>query len=430
MGNDSPVGGSPPAVRGRVGIVGGSIAGCAAAIALARAGYAVTVFERSRGGLRGRGAGIAVPQQLHRRLIDTGYLSETLPAIPATERHWVVRDPSAALRVAWRQPSPGTAVDWAWLWRSLRDQVPQGAYHETAVCAAVSADAHAAHLVMEDGTRHRFDAVLGADGYNSAIRRTLHPETVPVQAGYVAWRGACTTADVNQAVLKDLLDGGWATAGFSDGHAVFYRIPGEQGSTGWAESRINWVLYSTDSHALPAPPGSVPDRAWTELRAAMSRQLPTELSAVLAATPHRTVAVQELHDIAVPAYAQGRLGLVGDAAALSRPHASSGVLKALQDALELERSFRDAATVTDALTAYSTARTVPGNHAVELGARFGRHQVEHPPTWSAMSTAEFDRWTKNILAGDHHYLYGNMTDGTSEARRSAAPTPVSERTNT
>jgi 2-polyprenyl-6-methoxyphenol hydroxylase-like FAD-dependent oxidoreductase len=43
----------------RVGIVGGSIAGCATAALLHRAGHDVTVFERSGSGLVSRGAAAA-----------------------------------------------------------------------------------------------------------------------------------------------------------------------------------------------------------------------------------------------------------------------------------------------------------------------------------------------------------------------------------
>ena len=50
-----------PNGRLRVGIVGGSIAGCAAAIELERAGCEVTIFERSTGSLKDRGAGIGIP---------------------------------------------------------------------------------------------------------------------------------------------------------------------------------------------------------------------------------------------------------------------------------------------------------------------------------------------------------------------------------
>lgn len=52
-----------------VGIVGGSLAGCAAAIALRRAGCEVSVYERSRGALEDRGAGIGMPLALLRTLI-------------------------------------------------------------------------------------------------------------------------------------------------------------------------------------------------------------------------------------------------------------------------------------------------------------------------------------------------------------------------
>ena len=42
----------------KIGIVGGSIAGCSAAILLSKEGYEVTVFERSNKSLVGRGGGI------------------------------------------------------------------------------------------------------------------------------------------------------------------------------------------------------------------------------------------------------------------------------------------------------------------------------------------------------------------------------------
>ena len=62
-------------VRGsRVGIIGGSIAGCAAAIALERLGCDVRVFECSSGVLRDRGSGIAIPLALRDDLIDSGDL--------------------------------------------------------------------------------------------------------------------------------------------------------------------------------------------------------------------------------------------------------------------------------------------------------------------------------------------------------------------
>ena len=70
-----PQGASPRAATGlNVAIVGGSIAGCAAAIALRRAGCAATVYERSRGKLEDRGAGIGMPLALLRILIERNFV--------------------------------------------------------------------------------------------------------------------------------------------------------------------------------------------------------------------------------------------------------------------------------------------------------------------------------------------------------------------
>src|SRR5262245_62468142 len=58
----------------RVAIVGGSLAGCAAAIALRRAGCQVVVFERSTGALEDRGAGIGMPLALLRTLVERDFI--------------------------------------------------------------------------------------------------------------------------------------------------------------------------------------------------------------------------------------------------------------------------------------------------------------------------------------------------------------------
>ena len=80
-------------VRGsRVGIIGGSIAGCANAIALERLGCDVHVFERSSGLLRDRGSGIAIPLALRDDLIDSGYLPADYAHCLATLRWWTLAD--------------------------------------------------------------------------------------------------------------------------------------------------------------------------------------------------------------------------------------------------------------------------------------------------------------------------------------------------
>lgn len=81
---EAPRGGIVPGAKHsadglKVGIVGGSIAGCAAAIALMRAGHRVTVFERSSETLVGRGAGIGTQLSVLRSLVERDMIDADMP---------------------------------------------------------------------------------------------------------------------------------------------------------------------------------------------------------------------------------------------------------------------------------------------------------------------------------------------------------------
>src|SRR5262245_14561525 len=101
---------SPRATTGlHVAIVGGSLAGCAAAIALQRAGCAVTVYERSRGKLEDRGGGIGMPLALLHTLIERDFVDAGMAHFPITKAPFVHRaDAEAGERVhgrlLWEQP--------------------------------------------------------------------------------------------------------------------------------------------------------------------------------------------------------------------------------------------------------------------------------------------------------------------------------------
>ncbi|MFI1184278.1 FAD-dependent monooxygenase [Streptomyces sp. NPDC020799] len=413
--------------RGRAAVIGGSVAGCAAAIALARSGYAVSVFERSRGGLRGRGAGIAVPAALREQLLASGYLGSTLPFLTVAHRRWVVRDGAGDIRLLWEQPSPGVTLDWAALWQALRDRVPDTAYRAGVLCTGVRHDADAVTVSFEDGGEDRFDVLVGADGHSSLVRRLMHAAGSGVVAGYVAWRGVCRLADLDGLAVARLLENSWVTACYPRGHTVYYRIPGADGGTGPADIRVNWVAYAHEPVMPAAPPGAVPRKVWEQLLSTLAVYLPDALHQVIARTAREAVSVQTVRDVTVPAYAHGRVALAGDAATLARPHASSGVLKALRDAMALENVLSRTSSIIEALDAYGTARTDDGNATVALGALLGRHQVEHTPNWAEMTGPGLDRWTKGILAGTQHYLYGNVAAATRTAT-GAAPAAASEGT--
>ena len=75
----------------RVGIIGGSIAGCATAALLHRAGHDVIVFERSESDLVSRGGGIAAPTAVWQDMMAHGLIDATLPACRADYFRFVTR---------------------------------------------------------------------------------------------------------------------------------------------------------------------------------------------------------------------------------------------------------------------------------------------------------------------------------------------------
>src|SRR6202042_3063595 len=77
----------------KVGIIGGSIAGCATAALLHRAGHDVIVFERSESDLVSRGAGILMTTAAWQDMMAHGLTDEPLPACRAGYSRFVTRAP-------------------------------------------------------------------------------------------------------------------------------------------------------------------------------------------------------------------------------------------------------------------------------------------------------------------------------------------------
>lgn len=83
-----------PIQQSRVAIVGGSIGGCAAAIALQRARVAsVDVFERSSANaLADRGLGIGLPHPVFAQLVEKDMVDPNMRHVVTEKRHWILKN--------------------------------------------------------------------------------------------------------------------------------------------------------------------------------------------------------------------------------------------------------------------------------------------------------------------------------------------------
>ena len=394
----------------RVGIVGGSIGGCAAAIALSRIGCHVTVFERSSGALRDRGSGIAIPRPLRDELKSAGYLPADYPTFDMTARRFVVADGTPTGKVCWVQPGDAVTNNWGVLWRGLRDALPDSVDYRDGVsvtCVDTSADSVTLNV---DGVTSEFDAVIGADGYRSQLRRMLHPESQPNYAGYVLWRGNFPASRLSDTAVWDevVRTGEWLTVGFEGGHGVMYPIPdfGDDSD----RLRVNWAIYAPTPIGLDIaepssiPPGHVDPAAFAQYEQLLAEHFPPAVRQLFT-SPADEVSIQPIYDELVDSYTSGRIALIGDAATLARPHTGSGATKALQDARLLESLGAAHDEWETLLAAYVDDRTPAGRALVELGRRIGRDKVERTPAWRDMSPDDFDAWAKGSLDGAQLYFW-------------------------
>lgn len=370
-------------------------------MAISRAGAGdVTVFERSTGGLHDRGLGIGISGKIYRELADAGYLDDGVSHHPLSTRTWVVGDGDAhGGRVVGTQHFNYRSYDWGSLWRWLRDRVPDNVDYRAGYSVGSITDTGQDVVVsLADGTEEHFDAVLGADGYRSVVRSALFPNARPKYAGYLLWRGRLPFADLPAQ------QGIWAPAEamgvtFPSGHLIMYLMPGGPG-----ELVLNWAAYAVPpadvaprwDDPTSLPPGALGGELLDHL-SLMADAMPPYWRDLLRRTPREKVLIQPIYDLHVSASRAGRLGLIGDAAAVARPHTGGGVAKALQDAITLESVLRAGMAWPDALREYAERRD-PANHAlVEAGRALGRATVLEPPDWRAMTPDRFPGWWGDIV---------------------------------
>jgi len=398
-----------------VGVIGGSIAGCAAAIALARAGCKVTVFERSRGELKDRGSGIAMPGTLVEEAITAGYLPTDYPTCSLGRRLWLHDDGSPLGRVLWEQPGAGLTNNWGVLWRSLRANVPQAVvWKEGARVEAFEETEDGVTLRFSSGTLETFDLVVAADGYRSIVRPYLNESGHADFSGYVMWRG---NFEESRAVDRSVIEYGdaenaWQTVAFPGGHSIMYMVPGFMGGTTPGTRRVNWGIYAPAPEGLTfdepgsLPPGTIDATLYADLDRLLNEHFPPAVAALFRLNTRAEVSLQPVYDEVIDRYVGGRLLLAGDAGCLARPHTASGATKALQDALALEQLTQKFDTWEDVLPAYDAERVEASNRLVELGRRIGSAQVEATPDWPSMTKVDFEQWTAATLAGEQLYFYG------------------------
>ncbi|WP_242156979.1 NAD(P)-binding protein [Aestuariivivens sediminis] len=404
----------------KIGIVGGSIAGCSATILLRKAGHDVTVFERSTKALTGRGGGIGTTPGLMEEIRKEGLIKGDFAYVQINKMPFVGKSSASEPygRTAWALPINFHVFQWNELWKNLRANVPDDCYQAgIKIVNAKSIPDGKVELTTESKDRLVFDLVLFADGYNSLGRRILFPDKKLKYRGYVLWRGLLPESKIESASpLKDgILRLSYDNA---PGHNVVYFIPDENGSIKEGTRMFNWAAYvaipdseldelMTDRWGKirfgTLPPGTMTKTNEDRLKKLLSRSIPNHYAEVVNKT--KDSYIQVIYTLDLDRYCKDRMCLIGDAGIVVPPFTGSGVFKGYHNVKDLVHCLKEYSNLEEALEQWSKRQLLTGKRLLALG-----EQMEKAFIWEQLDFAHVDedttrKWWKASVTFPDRFNY-------------------------
>jgi 2-polyprenyl-6-methoxyphenol hydroxylase-like FAD-dependent oxidoreductase len=388
-------------------VIGGSMSGLFAALALSRRGWHVDVFERVETELAGRGAGIVAQPQLWDVFAKVGIEPPLAIGVPVEFR----RSYDVAGRLMGEIRCPQTLTSWDRMYRLLRDAFPSERYHRGKALARVEMRPRSVVAHFADGATAEGDLLVGADGLRSTVRAQLLPQAVPLYAGYIAWRALVPESALSPATHRDLF--GYLAFCHPPGEQMLgYPVAGPENDLRPGHRSYNLVWYRpadeeselprllTDAtgttHLVSIPPPLIRAQVIDDMRAAADRLLALQFREVVrvAAQPF----IQPIYDVAATAMAFGRVAILGDAAFVARPHVAVGVAKAAEDAVALARSIDDCGEVERGLARFEALRLLVGQRVIERARHLGAYLQSRARSSEERLRAEKHRAPATVMA--------------------------------
>jgi salicylate hydroxylase len=318
----------------RIVVAGGGVAGAASAIALARAGAEVTVYEAHGDPAGPVGSFVSLAVNGLRALESLGCLPQVQASGFAVARQRMWAGNGKLLGDVARGRRPGDPLHSVTLMRAdlvtvLRDAATRAGARIITGQPLTGRDLRGARVVGAD-------LVVGADGIWSAARRVVDPA-----APEPAYAGLYSVSGVSEG-----LDGtGTAEPG------TWNMIFGRQGAFIYLPAPDGTIWWSAQVSAK-VPPEQLAGVGPDELAALFRR----ERQAVAILRGARTVHAATLHHVLAPVrrWHGSDIVLIGDAA--HPAGAGQGASMAIEDAVELAGQLSSPRAVADALARFDTAR--------------------------------------------------------------------------
>ncbi|MFI9808460.1 FAD-dependent oxidoreductase [Streptomyces sp. NPDC052301] len=348
----------------RVVVIGGGIAGTAAALGLHKAGCDVAVYEARPDAAEDIGAFLTLASNGMRALAQ----------LDATDAVTAVGFPLTSLRLLdgagteLTNAPLGEAADPALRYRCLRRGELNAALRDEAARRGIRL-CHGARLESvtdgPDGVTARFldgttatgDLLVGADGLNSTVRRLIAPSVQPVYAGQRVFYGYTGTAPT------------------TEGTGVITMVRGSGAAFGYAVSPAGESYWFARVGGEPLPAGTPvgrPSGSWREQLLPLLRPDHTPAAGLVEATGDAIMVTDATELPLGTVWHTGRILLIGDAAHAASPATGQGASMALEDAVVLAKALRDLPDRHSAFAAYERHRRPRAEHNIVVSGGISR----------------------------------------------------------
>lgn len=339
----------------RIVIVGGGLAGLAAAQALKTVGMKAEVFEAAAA-LSEIGAAVNVSPQAVKALRAIG-VGDKVDAVADTSPGLYTRNiqtgefvefqdrPKAAARYG----APYYTFHRADLLDALANGLGEGTVRLGHRLTDIEEHGDRTVLAFANGVRVEAEIVIAADGVRSAVRQALYGDDHPTFTGQMVWRALLNGRDVPEDVMEPTGRIQWVGPGR---HLLAYYIRGNK--------LVNIVTQQDTDQWV--------EEGWS------TRGDPDEMRASFGEPEPR---LRKLLDVVTQCskwglftrpltgnWGRGRIQLIGDAAHAMLPNAGQGACQAFEDAYILARWLDACRDPAEAFTNFRRVR-IPRVHGVQ-----------------------------------------------------------------
>lgn len=371
-----------------VGIIGGGIAGLASAIALAKIGKEVNVFEKATA-FKEVGAGIQIGPNAVSALKALGVF-DAIQGQTYAPQHILIKDGLTGkllnrlhLGEGFEQmfKQPYRVIHRADLLSGLIETAKTYSnieLHTAKALTTLDIDETTNACTFEDGSTSNHDLLIGADGFRSVVRRHVLNDGPPVYANHSLFRVLMPMQTLENT--RDILDVNlWL---YPQGHVVHYPVSNAKQVNIVAAVEQHW---SKRGWSIPSDSTEVLQhfsKAHDNLQQLLSKP---KNWLKWAAAGHPNTDTWHLHNAV----------LIGDAAHPTLPYMAQGAAMAIEDAICLGAHIKNHRPISDFASIRRERAHKVVNNATKLG---GIYHMSSPSRWarnavikSTSSTRQFKR---------------------------------------